>query len=282
MSAIAATRPPADSLKTPFILAIILHGCVLVFAVVGGYFAGRETPWGGPGGSISVGIVGSVPAIPLPAPDVQTNNRVVDNSKGLYESKPLPPPVVPPDATEIPEFLKNKTPKPLVKPKQQQIQSAPPEPKYDSRPSRLLDKPVAPPDNAVPYGQGGSPTIPRSSSFAMGNTGATQAGIAMNGTGNGDFGSMYSWYVLAAQRRISMNWLQSTIDPNLAWAPRVVIAFDVLRNGAITNIQIVQSSNNQSVDLSARRAVEQSSPLQALPGGYSRVGVQFYFDYRRQ
>lgn len=284
MTAIAATRPSADSLKTPLILALVLHGCLFIGALVGGYFQGHENSWGGPGGSINVGIVGSMPAIPLPTPDVLNQSRVVDNSKGLYQSKPLPAPVIPPDATPIPEFLKSKPPKPVAKPKVEKPLSVPTEPKYNSRPSKLLENQDTTPDNAVPYGGGGQPAIPRSSAFAMGNTGTTQAGLAFNGASGGDFGSRFSWYVTAVQQRVASNWLQSTIDQNVSWAPRVVVTFDILRNGAITNIQITQSSNNQSVDLSARRAVQQSSPVMVLPAAYagSRVGVEFYFDYRKQ
>ena len=284
MATIAATRAPADSLKTPLIFALILHVCLLAFALIGGYFQGQENSWGGPGGSASkVGIVGSLPAIPLPTPDVQNQSRVVDNSKGLYQSKPIPAPVPPPDATPIPEFLKNKPPKHLAKPKEETL-ATPTEPKYNSRPSKLLENKATPPDNAVPYGGGGPPAIPRSSSFAMGNAGTTQAGLAFDGAAGGDFGSRFSWYVTAVQQRVSSNWLQSTIDQNVSWAPRVVVTFDILRNGTIANIQITQSSNNYSVDSSAMRAVQQSSPLMALPPAYggSRVGVEFYFDYRRQ
>jgi len=283
MTTIAATRPPVDSLKTPLILALVLHGCILVFAILGNFFAGRGNAWGGPGGSMTVGVVSNLPAIPLPAPDVQTNSRVVDNSKGLYQSEPVPKPVIPPDATPIPEFLKHK-PKYIPPPKAAPTPSVQAEPQYNSRPSRLLDKPTPPPPNAIPYGERGSPAIPRSSTFAMGNAAATPAGLAFNGAGAGDFGSLYSWYVTAVQQRISSNWLQSTIDPSLSWAPRVVVTFDILRNGTVTNIQITQSSNNYSVDSSAMRAVQQASPLMPLPAAYggSRVGVEFYFDYRRQ
>jgi protein TonB len=228
-------------------------------------------------------VVGSVPAIPLPQNDVQTPNRVVDNSKGLYQSEPKAAPVIPPDATEIPEFLKDKKPKLLPPPKKSELNTVQPEPQYNSRPSKLLDNPKPAPDNAIPYGAGGAPAIPRSS-FTMGSTGVTQAGLAFNGAGGGDFGSRFSWYVTAVQQRISSNWLQSTIDANLQWAPRLVITFDILRDGTITNVQITQSSNNYSVDTSARRAVAQSNKLMALPAEYSgsRVSVEFYFDYKKQ
>ena len=113
--------------------------------------------------------------------------------------------------------------------------------------------------------------------------GTTQAGLAFSGVGGGDFGSRFSWYVEAVQRRISSNWLQSTVDPSIAYAPRVVVTFTILRDGTVTNVQITQKSNDYSVDSSAVRAVNASSPLDRLPGGYSgsSVNVEFYFDYHR-
>ena len=54
--------------------------------------------WGGPGGSITVGIVGNVPAIPLPHPEVESPNRVVDESKGLFKAEPPKIEAAPPDA----------------------------------------------------------------------------------------------------------------------------------------------------------------------------------------
>jgi TonB family protein len=89
--------------------------------------------------------------------------------------------------------------------------------------------------------------------------------------------------VEAVQRRISMNWLQSTIDPSIQFAPRVVATFDILRNGTVVNAQILQSSGNASVDRSAMRAILGSNPLQPLPNDYSgsKVSVEFWFDFRR-
>ena len=106
---------------------------------------------------------------------------------------------------------------------------------------------------------------------------------AFSGVGGGDFGARFSWYVEAVQRRISSNWLQSTVDPSVAYAPRVVATFTILRDGTITNVQITQRSNNNSVDNSALRAITASSPLDRLPGAYSgsSVNVEFYFDYHR-
>jgi TonB family protein len=83
--------------------------------------------------------------------------------------------------------------------------------------------------------------------------------------------------------RVSSNWLQSTVDPSVRWAPRVVFTFEILRDGSIVNAQMMQSSGNASVDNSALRAILGSSPLAPLPSEYSgsNVSVQFWFDFRR-
>lgn len=262
--AATATIRPDENLKRFFYASIIFHSLLVVVVAVSTYFSHTGESWGGPGGSVTVGLVGSVPAIPMPQPEVVSPNRVVDESKGLFKSEPQPKPKPVPDATPIPKFERNKPPK------------------YITRPSKVLENPTPPPPNAVPYGGGGTPSIPVTS-FAMGATGATAAGLAVTGAGGGDFASRFGAYVTAVQQRISREWLQSTIDPSLTWAPRVEVTFDILRDGTITNIQLSRSSNNRSLDTSALRAVQSASPLLALPAAYSgsRVSVQFYFDYRR-
>jgi len=260
MSAIAAIRTD-DRFKRFLTASIVLHCGLGALAVVSVLHEHQGDSWGGPGGSITVGIVGSVPAIPLPQPEVVSPNRVVDESKGLFKSQPQPLPKPEPDATPIPKFERNKPPK------------------YITRPSKVLENPTPPPTNAVPYGGGGTPTVP-TTSFALG-AGTTQAGLGFTGPAGGDFGSRFSWYVEAVQRRISSNWLQSTVDPSISTAPRVIVTFTILRDGSVANIQITQSSNNGSVDSSAVRAIRDSSPLDRLPPAYpgSNVNVEFWFDY---
>ncbi len=259
----ATTIRETNGLKAPLGFSLIFH-CVLgALFILSAIYSHTGENWGGPGGSVTVGLVGHVPAIPLPTPDVESPNRVVDNSKGLFKAEPKPAPKPPPDAVPIPKFDRDKPPK------------------YITKPSKVLENPTPPPPNAVPYGGGGAPTVP-TTSFAMG-AGTTQGGLSFSGTAGGDFGSRFSWYVEAVQRRISGNWLQSTVDPNISAAPRVIVTFDILRNGTITNIQTERSSNNYSVDASAIRAIQASSPVNPLPGEYSgnKVGVEFWFDFHR-
>ncbi len=259
-----ATIRPDENLNRFVYASIILHLVLVVVVAVSTYFSHNGESWGSPGGSVTVGLVGNVPAIPLPQPEVVSPNRVVDESKGLFKSEPQPKPKPEPNATPIPKFERNKPPK------------------YITRPSKVLENPAPPPPNAVPYGGGGTPTVPVTS-FAMGTTGTTAAGLIVGGASGGDFASRFGAYVTAVQQRVSREWLQSTVDPSLLYAPRVRVTFDILRDGSITNVQLIQSSNNRSLDMSAIRAVQSSNPLLALPAAYSGsyVSVEFYFDYKR-
>ena len=52
----------------------------------------------------------------------------------------------------------------------------------------------------------------------------------------------------------------------------------------VTNVQILQSSGNASVDTSAVRAIQSSNPVNPLPKRVSagnKVSVEFWFDFRR-
>jgi TonB family protein len=243
-----------------------MHLALAGVALFSVFFAPQGNAWSGAGsggGAVSITAVGSLPGVPLPRPAVVTNNRVVDSTNGLYESEPQPKKAaVVPDATKLTEFEKEKKLQP-------------------SKPSKLLKDDSTPPPNAVPYGQKGTPSLPYTQ-FSMSNGSQGGMGVQSPG-GGGDFGQRYSWYVEAVQRRISGNWLQSTIDPSIRFAPRVVVQFQIFRDGTARNVQIAQSSGNVSVDRSALRAVEDSSPFQGLPGDYSGsfVSVEFWFEFHR-
>jgi periplasmic protein TonB len=259
-------HPGAESLKKPLLWSVVFHGLLFGSLTVSTIYSHRGDMWGSAGGdnSVSVGLVAKLPGIMLPRPDVVTQSQVVDTTKGLYKAEPPKPQPKedPPDVKKIPEFAKDKTPK-IV-----------------SRPSKVFEDKTPPPTNAVPYGQGGSPALPYSS-FAM--NGPTQGGMGFSGPGGGDFSGRFPSYVDAVRNRISSNWLQSTVDPTVRWAPRASFSFTVLRDGTVTNVQMLQSSGNRSIDNSALRAIQTSSPMSALPSSYpgNSVTVEFWFDFRR-
>jgi periplasmic protein TonB len=249
-------------LKRPLVWSTALHAALFGLVFVSALITRQGESWGVPGGDqgVTVGLVRTLPGIPLPRPEVVTTNRVVDTSNGLYKNEPKPK-ETDTSAAQIPQFEKEKPPH------------------YITQPSHPLPDDSAPPPNAVPYGGGGSPSVPYS---AVQLSGATQGGLQFGGPG-GDFSGRFPTYVDGVRARVSSNWLQSTVDPSVRWAPRVVYTFEILRDGSIVNPQMMQSSGNASVDNSALRAIMGSSPLGPLPSGYSgsNVTVQFWFDFRR-
>jgi TonB family protein len=259
------THPGAENLKKPLVWSLGFHMVLFGSLGVSTLLSHRGENWGGAGGdnAVTVGLVAKLPGIMLPRPDAVTTSRVVDETKGLYKSEPPPKPKeIAPDTKAIPQFKKEKTPH------------------YITHPSRVLEDPTPPPPNAVPYGQGGSPALPYSN-FTVG--GATQGGMGFSGPGGGDFTGRFPAYVDAVRNRISSNWLQSTVDPSVRWAPRSMYTFQILRDGTVTNVQMTTSSGNRSVDNSALRAILNSSPVSPLPSNYSGniVTVEFWFEFRR-
>ncbi len=224
----------------------------------------RGEPWGGPGGgAVQVSVVRSLPGVPLPRPPVVTQNQVASEAPGLH---PVPPakqearPETPEEATELPRFGEEPRRRPTQTARRQQTQ--PPAPLQPG---------------AIPSEGGGPPALP----YTSFQSGGTEGGMSF-GAG-GSFGNRYPWYVESVQRRISSNWLLSSIDPYVKWAPRAVITFEIARNGTILNAQMLQASGVPSVDRSALRAIRDSSPLDRLPSDYrgDRVLVEFWFDFRR-
>jgi protein TonB len=258
-------EPTYNGLKMPLLWSAAMHTALFSAFLLAAIRAPRGESWGGAGGAggaVSVGLVGSLPGVPLPRPDAVTKSRVVDETRGLHKEEAPQPRKTEELAKEIPAFEKSKAPKVF------------------SRPSKVLEDKTLPPPGAIPYGQGGAPALPYTQ-FSVG--GGSQGALNFGPGGGGDFAGRYPWYVEAVRRRISGNWLYSTVDPAVQWAPRAVVSFQVFRDGTIANIQLLRSSGNSSVDNSAIRAILSSSPLERLPNEYSGsyVMVEFWFDFRR-
>jgi periplasmic protein TonB len=236
--------------------AMFFGGILTYAAVFGGMHAEN---WGGSssGSAMSATLVTSA-AVPLPAPEVQTEQVLSNESRGLTQS--LEPQVRPPAPEDIP--IPDRT-KP--KPKQKQQASVTP--------------PRTPPpeDERVPYGEGG----PVSAHYTMMNLSGSQGGLAFNQ--GGDFGSRYAWYVNVVRQKVSENWRRYEIDPSIPAAPRVYITFEIARSGEPQNVQVAQSSGIPSLDISAVRALQRIDTFGPLPADYSggRVAVEFWFEYKK-
>src|SRR5262249_7819198 len=155
----------------------------------------------------------------LPASQVQTQNVLANESKGLTKSLPQVQEETP-DAIPIPDKDTKKKTKPETSATKQKAVPAPEEP-----------------SNTIPYGQGG----PVSGPYGAFSAGSAKGGFGFSG-GGGDFGSRYSWYVKVVQQKVSENWLKYEIDPRITDAQRVYLTFDITRSGQPSNVSVEQSS----------------------------------------
>lgn len=246
-------RPLAWSLG----LHLAFTGFVILFGLI--LSGQRGNPWGAGGGGEAIGV-SLVSNIPLPASQVQTQNVLANESKGLTQSKPQEKENEP-DAIPIPDKNTKTKPKPASTASHQK---APPQPEEET--------------NEVPYGKGGPVSGPYGTFSAAGAKG----GFGFQG-GGGDFGTAYAWYVRVVQQKVSENWLRYEIDPSIREANRVYIIFDISRSGQPGNVQVEQSSGVPSLDQSAVRAIQRIDTFGPLPPDYSggKVTVEFWFDYKK-
>lgn len=209
---------------------------------------------------MSVGIVQSI-GLNLPRPELTTQTKIASESKGLGQTEvaktetkePEPPD---PAAFEITE--KKKEPKRQERP----VKKAPPQIAQ-----------TAPPPEVVPFGEGGTPGF----TYSQFSGSAGSGGI---GVGEGAFGARYGWYVRQIRDIVSSNWQKNMVDPGVRSAPRVYIQFEIQRDGSVANEFVKESSNIPSLDRSGLRAIR-ASRFPPLPGGETRLVVEFYFEYSR-
>jgi protein TonB len=240
----------------------MLHGVLVVLAVIAGIMSGRHGEnWGGlggGGGAMSATLVSNA-SIPLPAPQVETENVLANESKGLSESLPKEVEKPTPEAIPIPDKTAKKV-------------------SERAKPTEPPKKPQQAASNQIPFGQGG----PVSGPYGVFNSGGAKGGFGFTG-GGGDFGSRYAWYVQIVRNKVSENWLKYEVDPSISTARRVYITFDIARSGEPSNVQVEQSSGIPSLDISATRAIQRIDTFGPLPPDYpgNKVSVEFWFDYRR-
>jgi len=287
----------AEALRRPVMVSSAAHVALAAACLLAGV-SGRGSMWGGgpSGAGVSVRLV-SAASVPLPAPTIPTSNKVANEDPGLHypePPKPAPKPAVkqtppPPEkAVELPSRNARKVPEAAKAAKQEPPPAPEPKPSAQTQaesPSRRPlsarvrnPEPPNPQGNEIPYGRGG----PAQGPYGMFQSEAGSGGFEFGDTG-GNFGQRYGWYVTAIRNRISGNWLLGTVDPAIRSAPRVYVAFQILRDGRLVNIQLTTSSGVPSLDRSALRAVYDSSPMPPLPPDYtgSSVTVEFWFDFQR-
>jgi len=93
----------------------------------------------------------------------------------------------------------------------------------------------------------------------------------------------FTYYTEAIRDKISSNWFESVVDPGVGGTFQVAVYFKIFRDGSISDVDVRESSDIKTLDLSAVRAVKRSANFPPLPDGYGEpyLGIILIFEYSR-
>jgi len=258
MAAHADVLDRPQPLTKPFWVSLTMH-LVLFGGLAAGAWADRHRiTMGDPhGGGMGGMLVNPVATIPIPnrgGPE----NPVANDTKSQVPTPPAPkekvkpaPKAKAPPADAIP-LKSNKAPAK----KQAEVQPAPN--KFNDK--KTYDKNqlfsdvgtrLSSPEYSVPGGGG----------VGLGNS--------------SPFGEEFGYYANIIRDNIARSWKPMRVSGT----PSVVVTFTIHKDGSVTNVKIGTSSGNQSLDISAQRAVLDAQ-LPPLPDRFPRAqaDVQLKFE----
>jgi protein TonB len=264
MSTHADILDSAESLRRPLIGSLSLHVGIIAFLIAFNWWEYRGAVRFGDPNSLggSVGIT-PVSTIPLPNRSGMTN-PVANDTESHVPAQPKPEEkrrVRKEEPEAIPLHSKKSSPKKLseLAARNQRFR-----PLDSDRPNQMYSSTGAAVSSPM-YG------------------GA--AGIGGTGLGNSVFGERLGWYAQLLQQALANKWGVETarIGPGTMSSRRVTLTFDILRDGTIQNVRVLESSGNPEIDFAAQRAVASASPVRRLPEEFERnvAKVECWFQLQR-
>jgi TonB family protein len=117
-----------------------------------------------------------------------------------------------------------------------------------------------------------------------------KTGISSGGSGGGDGSGWgtgpggggyfpHAYYIDLLRNRISSSWYSSLVAPGLKGKYVTGVYFIVRRDGEISDLRVEKPSGNASLDLSARRAIENAAPFAPLPNDFSSQYLVVHFEF---
>lgn len=241
-------KPLAGSLVVHVsVLALILFGYMLKLPSEH-FGSDKVSP-----GSIGITVVNS---IPIPSKDGRINRLANDTKSVVPQAKPekkQAAKALAPDPKAIPIPTKNAK---KISPEKLNQPIYKPEP---FKPNQVLSR---------------TAEAAKSSNFAMqGNEGI---GIGPNST----LGNKFGYYVDLMRSQIARHWSTAGLAGD---KHRVLVTFNILRDGTVRDAKVAQPSGNYTLDSSSLRSVLESSPLPPLPAGYDKdsAPVELWFQAKQ-
>ncbi len=251
-----------ESMRNPFLFSVLFHAGVCALALFYGWVVLQHGPdWGDP--NASGGAIGITPVskIPLPANMGRTNPVANDTESQV----PQAPPEKKVKAVE-------KEPEDAIPLKMKRL----PKSREQVAANQQKYRPTHEPRRNQVYSTTGQALA---SPMFGGQSGSGGVGV---GSGN-PFGSRCGGYLAVIRQKVANNWHYGDVDPRLRTAPIVVVRFELLQNGSIRDVTILQRSGNYTLDTSAQRAILESAPFEPIRAecGRQSANLEFWFQLQR-
>ena len=105
-------------------------------------------------------------------------------------------------------------------------------------------------------------------------------GNGSGGWGDGNGGAFpHAYYVDMLRGRISSSWYSALVAPGLKGKYVAGVYFVIRRDGAVSDLRLERPSGIASLDLSARRAIENAAPFAPLPNDFASPYLIVHFEF---
>ncbi|MEQ1948271.1 MAG: TonB family protein [Bryobacteraceae bacterium] len=248
-----------DPLKKPFVAAVVLHAVVISGVGVFGWISNHRDSFGAPNaGGGAIGIQ-AVETIPLAHSGMA--NPLANDSQSMVPQQP-PKPEKKPQDKESPNAVK-------LKGRERKRLTDVASEKQRFRPFKELDQ------NQVFAKQ--APQVSNPLYSAMPGSGRIGTGA------NTTLGTRFGAYAQQIQQLVAQRWHTNDVDARVQSAPTIIATFDLMRDGTIRNVKVLQQSGVSTLDYSVQRAIMEASPFPPIPPGFDRdsAKVEFWFELKR-
>jgi TonB family protein len=146
--------------------------------------------------------------------------------------------------------------------------------------SVVRKSPIAPKSEPAARTNPGAPGLKTGISSGGGGSGGSGGpGGGWGGTGPGGGYFPHAYYIDLLRNRISSSWYSSLVAPGLKGKYVTGVHFIIGRDGRISDLQVERPSGIDSLDLSARRAIENAAPFAPLPNDFSSQYLVVHFEF---
>jgi len=256
----ADTLDHRDSMRIPFAAALVVHLSLIGGLAVNAWLRSHADSFGAKdagGGAVPIEAVNTIPI-----PHHGQQNPLANDSQSEVPQTPAKPVEREKEQKPPPDAIPLKTKMPKEK-----------EAKVASQPQ------VFRPFNELEKNQLTSKSAPQISNPLY----QTQQGAGINAPGvKTTLGARCSAYAAQIQQIVALHWHTNDIDARLQTAPPVIATYELMHDGSIRNLQLLQGSGISALDNSVRRAIL-DSPFPPIPANCDkdRASVEFTFELKR-